>query len=143
MDGFGSSLFKPKGRIVPRREIQILSFLFLSKREKYNTEDMHNQAFLSSQPSTSKESNFFFITKYHDGIKPVQNIIKDNWYILGKTPQTEHLYESNLTTGFKRNDRLKDLLVSTQIPLAPSTAGTAGKILRKCPDLSKCDVCPF
>jgi len=32
MNGFGSSLFKPKGRIVPRREIQILSFLFLSKR---------------------------------------------------------------------------------------------------------------
>jgi len=32
MNGFGSSLLRPKGRIVPSLEIQILSFLFLSKR---------------------------------------------------------------------------------------------------------------
>ena len=112
--------------------------------EKYDDPDFLNQAFLGTQKTpASTENNFFFITKFHDGIKPVQNLIRDNWHLLGKSPHTEHLFESKLTIGYKRNPRLKDLLVKTQIPLAPLCAGKAGVIIRECPKPGICIYCPL
>jgi len=114
--------------------------------EKYQNPDWLNQAFLQTQTTQTTQpvdSTFYFVTKYHDGIKPVQNILRDNWQLLGKSPQTEHLFESKLITGFRRNSRLRDMLVTTQIPLAMPTPGQGGKIIRECPDPQNCIVCPL
>jgi hypothetical protein len=113
--------------------------------EKYDNPDWLNQAFLNTQtPNTQpQQSNLYFITKYHDGIKQVQNIIRDNWDHLGKSPDTEHLFESTLITGYRKNTNLKGLLVKTQIPLLSPKPGTAGIILRECPDPQNCTFCPM
>jgi hypothetical protein len=111
--------------------------------EKYKQTQFLNQAFTQLPYLQPDEEKFFFITKYHDGIHPVRKILKDNWYLLGKSPDTESLYESKLVLGFKRNTRLKDLLVHTQIPISNPTPGRAGKIIRECPNPSTCKVCPL
>ena len=117
--------------------------------EKYKNPDWLNQAFsstqLPTQPTTQPTDphNFYFITKYHDGLKPIQKLLRDNWLLLGKSPETEHLYDANLTLGYRRNTRLKDLLVSTQIRLTAPPPGKAGVIIRECPDIAKCTLCPF
>ena len=114
--------------------------------EKYRQIDNLNQAFLGTQqtqPPLPEQQNFYFTTKYHDGLQPIKKILRDNWSLLGKAPETEYLYESNLTLGYRRNTRLKDLLVHTQIPLATPSPGLAGKIIRECPDPDNCMVCPF
>ena len=114
--------------------------------EKYNDPDWLNQAFLTTQnqpTQTTETSTFYFITKYHDAVKPVQTLIRDNWDLLGKSPETEHLFESKLITGYRRNTRLKDLLVTTQIPLLVHKPGQAGKIIRECPNPGTCRICPL
>ena len=115
--------------------------------EKYQNPDWLNQAFLTTQntpvPQLPEENKFFFITKYHDGLQPAQKLLRDNWCLLGKSPQTQHLFDSTLITGYRRNTRLKDLLVTTQIPLANPSPGLAGKIIRECPDETICDICPY
>ena len=78
--------------------------------EKYRQIDNLNQAFLDTQqtqPPLPEQQNFYFTTKYHDGLHPIKKILRDNWSLLGKAPETEYLYESNLTLGYRRNTRLK------------------------------------
>ena len=120
--------------------------------EKYTNQYQLNQAFLSTQstqnqPATTTQPvlphNFYFTTKYHDGLKPIQKILRDNWYLLGKSPETEHLFDAKLTLGYKRNTRLKDLLVTTQLPLTTHSPGKAGKIIRECPKKDSCTICPM
>ena len=111
--------------------------------EKYKQPQLLNQAFTQLPQVPPDLEKFFFTTKYHDGLNPVKKILRDNWYLLGKSPETESLYESKLVLGFKRNARLKDLLVHTQIPISSPTPGKAGKIIRECPDPSTCKVCLF
>ena len=112
--------------------------------EKYNNSDLLNQAFVGTQTQStdSPNSTFYFITKYHDGVKKLQQIIRDNWDHLGKSPETEHLYDSQLITGFRKNTNLKGLLVKAQIPLTSPTPGTAGKIIKDCPNPTTCTLCP-
>ena len=134
--GYQPNLLDPalaKARAKPREQLL----------EKYKHSDFLNQAFLDL-PSTEPDSDkFFFTTKYHDGLHPIKKILRDNWYLLGKSPDTESLYEAKLVLGYKRNTRLKDLLVQTQIPISGPTPGRAGKVIRECPDPGSCKVCPF
>lgn len=111
---------------------------------KYTNPDLLNQAFLDTQtePTQPQQSTFYFITKYHDEVKQIQKIIRGNWDHLGKSPETEHLYDSKLVTGYRKNTNLKGLLVKTQIPLTTPNPGISGKIIRDCPDPENCTLCP-
>ena len=114
--------------------------LMLSKYESTNT---LNEAFLQTQTQPTIDTPIFFITKYHESIKPIKNFLTENWELLGKSRDTEHLYTSKLTTGFRKNTNLKNLLCQSQIPLRAPTPGLGGLIVRDCPNSENCTICPY
>ena len=60
------------------------------------------------------------------------HIITQNWDLLGTSEATRELYESKIVFGYRRNPRLRDLLVRSSIPLTENNYGHTGKRCHEC-----------
>ena len=71
------------------------------------------------------------VTTYHPTEKTLVNTTRKNWNMLGKSPNTDHLFQKRLLIGYRRPKNLKDLLVrSTLRPLPENTTpGTKARDL--------------
>ena len=83
--------------------------------------------------------NIHFVSTFHPESAKIRNLITNNWKILGTSDITRDLYNTQVIYGFRRNKRLRDLLVHTQIPLPPKP-GIRGKSTPHC-ERSECIYC--
>ncbi len=86
----------------------------------------------------------FAITTYQPGCKEFNKIIQNNWGILGSSPTTRHLYDTEVTYGHRRPKNLSDFLVRARVDHNPNSTK---KIINK-PELGRrcihtpCEYCP-
>lgn len=106
--------------------------------EAYKSCDKSPQDQIGS-PTKEENASVHFISTFHPEGHRLRKIITDNWTILATSDTTSDLYKSQVTFGHRRNKRLRDFLVHSAIPLAPTT-GKRGKSTPHC-DKSLCIYC--
>ena len=71
---------------------------------------------LSKKTTTEiKEDINILVTQFHPDDNNLADIVKNNWDLLGKSQNTQFLYQSKPLIGYKRAPNLKDLLVKAEI----------------------------
>ena len=93
----------------------------------------------TSTPPPREDAPFHFINTFHPESYRLRKIIEQNWTILETSDTTSGLHKNKITFGHRRNKRLRDLLVHSQIPLAP-LIGKQGKSSPHC-DRQQCLYC--
>jgi len=94
-----------------------------------------------------KTDSLFLIDTYHPGGSPINDVVKENWPILGRNLSTSQLHSKNIIFGKRKNKTLRDNLVTARLPIPPkaqpkSITGTKVLPLKPCIAKSKCRYCP-
>ena len=84
-----------------------------------------------SDTSTTWRDHHCVLT-YHPANRAIKHVITQNWDLLGTSEATRELYESKIVFGYRRNPRLRDLLVRSSIPLTENNYGHTGKRSHEC-----------
>jgi len=96
-------------------------------------------------PATPKntDNDLFLISEFNPDSSPLKNIVKRNWPALGRTANTELLYNSRVIYGHRRPKNLKDSLVHAKLPHAKPSPSIIRdrKLERKC-IAKRCRYCP-
>jgi hypothetical protein len=96
--------------------------------------------------NTTKIQNLFLVTTFNPGNQPTKGIIQDNWQIIGRTHTTAHLHSKEIIFGHRRNENLRDKLVSAKLqskpPRKPLTSDDPVTPQHQCAALRDCRYCP-
>ena len=61
------------------------------------------------------DNKIFLITTYHPNDNQFNQIIRNNWDVLGRNHTTQHLYKHTLVSGFRRPKNLRDILCKAAV----------------------------
>ena len=115
-----------------------------SKARQLSRQDILNKYAqpVPTQVTEPLPSDQFYLTvKFFQSSHLVRDLVKHNWTLLGNSETTTNLYESKLVVGYKRNPRLRDMLVKSSIPIVKNY-GKSGKSSNSCQD-ANCKYCPY
>ena len=115
-----------------------------SKARQLSRQDILNKYAqpVPTQVTVPLPSDQFYLTvKFFQSSHLVRDLVKHNWTLLGNSETTTNLYESKLVVGYKRNPRLRDMLVKSSIPIVKNY-GKSGKSSNSCQD-ANCKYCPY
>ena len=107
---------------------------------------MDRKILLTPKPAARSEPNWensFLVTTFNPDCTPLRDIVQSNWSILGRTINTEGIFQTSTVFGYRRNKNLKDLLVHAKIQPTPPSEGV--KQSRRTERLCKarnCRYCP-
>lgn len=76
---------------------------------------------VQSTPSNHTSDDQILVTTFHPSFGGLGPIVRANWDILGTSHRTQYLHHSNLVTGLRRLENLKDLLVTARTDYHPTT----------------------
>ena len=91
-----------------------------SKARQLSRQDILDKYALPVTPQITPSSppdQFYLTVKFFQSSHLVRDLIKQNWTVLGKSETTTSLYENKLVISYKRNPRLRDMLVKSSIPI--------------------------
>jgi hypothetical protein len=91
--------------------------------------------------------NLFLVTTFNPGNKIAKDIVQDNWQIIGRTNTTATLHSKDIIFGHRRNDNLRDRLVTAKLPdestSQPLTINDPITPLHHCAAIRDCRYCPI
>lgn len=113
----------------------------LKARKLNRSQLLEKYASLDSPQDTTclSQDSFFLTLKFHSSGGLVRDIVKNNWTILGNSQATTDLFQRKLVVGYKRNRRLRDILVKSSLPINQNY-GKSGKSSNVCIK-TPCDYC--
>ena len=115
-----------------------------SKARQLSRQDILDKYALPVTPQITPSSppdQFYLTVKFFQSSHLVRDLIKQNWTVLGKSETTTSLYENKLVISYKRNPRLRDMLVKSSIPIIKNY-GKSGKSSNSC-NYPNCKYCPY
>jgi len=111
------------------------------KTRRMNREELLHP--VSTPKSQKSEYELFLISEYNPDCSPLKSIVQQNWPALGRTANTESLYNKRVIFGNRRPKNLKDTLVHAKIPHPTPEASVISERKKKRKCIARgCRYCP-
>jgi hypothetical protein len=104
------------------------------------------KSLLHPSPNNTKndQDNLFLVNMFNPSATPLKDIVTNTWPLIGRSQNTEYLYNKKVTFGNRRNQNLRDILVHAKLPTlqtGPSRPLSTTKA-KSCKARTICRYCP-